>query len=84
MRITLESMMFAERCKFLRDNPNKKGKDYRPGHTYRQGKKLEFRILSDRYGNFHPQILAILRDQKEECDRLTGVLYRVRYNNNAQ
>ena len=40
-----------------------------------KGKKLEFRIPRDRYGNFHPQILAILRDQEEECDRLAGVLY---------
>ena len=38
-------------------------------------RKLEFRIPRDRYGNFHPQILAILRDQEEECDRLVGVLY---------
>ena len=36
---------------------------------------LEFRIPRDRYGNFHPQILAIPRNQEEECDRLTGVLY---------
>ena len=32
-------------------------------------------IMLDRYGNFHPQILAILRDQDEECDRLAGALY---------
>ncbi len=38
-------------------------------------RKLEFRIPRDRYGNFHPQILAILRDREEECDRLAGVLY---------
>ena len=39
------------------------------------GRKLQFRIPRDRYGNFHPQILAILRDQEKECDRLAGVLY---------
>ncbi len=75
MEIMLESMMVAERGEFLRDNSNNKGNGYRPGHTYGQGKKLEFRIPRDRYGNFHPQILAILRDQEEECDRLAGVLY---------
>lgn len=75
MEIMLESMMVAERSEFLRDNPQNKGNGYRPGHTYGQGKKLEFRIPRDRYGNFHPQILAILRDQEEECDRLAGVLY---------
>lgn len=75
MEIMLESMMVAERGEFLRDNPNNKGNGYRPGHTYGQGKKWEFRIPRDRYGNFHPRILAILRDQEEECDRLAGVLY---------
>ncbi len=34
-----------------------------------------FQKVCDRYGNFHPQILAILRDQEEKCDRLAGVLY---------
>ena len=75
MEIMLESMMVAERGEFLADNPGNKGNGYRPGHSYGQGKKLEFRIPRDRYGNFHPQILAILRDQEEECDRLAGVLY---------
>ena len=75
MEIMLESMMFAERGEFLSENPGNKGNGYRPGHSYGQGKKLEFRIPRDRYGNFHPRILAILRDQEEECDRLAGVLY---------
>ena len=75
MEIMLESMMVAERGEFLVENPGNKGNGYRHGHSYGQGKKLEFRIPHDRYGNFHPQILAILRDQEEECDRLAGVLY---------
>ena len=75
MEIMLESMMVAERSEFLRENPSNKGNGYRPGHAYGQGRKLEFRIPRDRYGNFHPQILAILRDQEEECDRLAGALY---------
>ena len=75
MEIMLESMMVAERGEFLADNPGTKGNGYRPGRTYGQGRKLEFRIPRYRYGNFHPQILAILRDQEEECDRLAGVLY---------
>ena len=29
----------------------------------------------DRFGNFHPKILAILRDQEEECEKLAGSLY---------
>ncbi len=75
MEIMLESMMVAERGEFLAENPGNKGNGYRPGSTYGQGRKLEFRIPRDRYGNFHPRILAILRDQEEECDRLAGVLY---------
>ena len=75
MEIMLESMLVAERSEFLVDNPDNKGNGYRPGSTYGHGRKLQFRIPRDRYGNFHPQILAILRDQEEECDRLAGVLY---------
>lgn len=75
MEIMLESMMVAERGEYLRKTPGDKGNGYRSGHAYGQGKKLEFRIPRDRYGNFHPRILAILRDQEEECDRLAGVLY---------
>jgi len=75
MEIMLESMMVAERGEFLSDSQGNKGNGYRIGHTYGNGRKLEFRIPRDRYGNFHPQILAILRNQEEECDRLAGVLY---------
>ena len=75
LEIMLESMMVAERSEFLRTETSNKGNGYRPGHTYGHGRKLEFRIPRDRYGNFHPQILAILRNQEEECDRLAGVLY---------
>lgn len=76
LSIMLESMMMAERGEFLReDSAGNKGNGFRPGRTYGQGKRLEFRIPRDRYGNFHPQILAILRDQEEECEKLAGVLY---------
>ena len=75
LEIMIESMMVAERSEFLRTEASNKGNGYRPGHTYGHGRKLEFRIPRDRYGNFHPQILAILRDQEEECDRLAGALY---------
>ena len=75
MEIMPESMMVAERSEFLHENPQNMGNGYRFGHAYGQGRKLEFRIPRDRYGNFHPRILAILRNQEEECDRLAGVLY---------
>lgn len=75
IEIMPESMMVAERSEFLHENPQNMGNGYRFGHAYGQGRKLEFRIPRDRYGNFHPRILAILRNQEEECDRLAGVLY---------
>ena len=64
MEIMLESIMVAERVEFLREDPQNKGNGYRLGHAYGQGRKLGFRIPRDRYGNFHPRILAILRDQE--------------------
>lgn len=76
LEIMLESMMVAERGEFLRDmGDGNKGNGYRLGHTYGHGRKLEFRIPRDRYGNFHPRILAVLKNQEEECDRLAGALY---------
>ena len=75
MEIMIESMMVAERGEFLADNPGNKGNGYRPGSTYGHGRKLEFRLPRDQYGNFHPQISVILRDQEEECDRLAGGFY---------
>ena len=76
LSIMLESMMLAERGEFLRgDVGANKGNGYRPGRTYGQGKRLEFRIPRDRYGNFPPKILAILQDWEEECERLVGSLY---------
>ena len=75
MEIMLESMMVAERSEFLHENPQNKGNGYRIGYAYGQGRKLEFRIPRDRYGNFNLQVLAILRNQEEECDRLAGTLY---------
>lgn len=67
--------MVAERGEFLHESLSNKGNDYRYRHIYGQGRKMEFRIPRDCYGNFHLRILAILRNQEEECDRLTGVLY---------
>lgn len=76
MEIMIESMMVAERREYLHEDdlPGDKGNGFRVGHTYGQGRTLTFRIPRDRYGNFHPRILAILRSQ-EECKRLAVTLY---------
>ncbi len=77
MEIMLESLMVSERREYLQEEglSGNKCNGYRPGRTYGHGRTLTFRIPRDRYGNFHPRILAILRDQEEECERLAGTLY---------
>lgn len=77
MEMMLERLMLSERKEYL----NKEGlrgnkcNGFRPGRTYGHGRTLNFRIPRDRYGNFHPCILAILREQEDECERLAGSLY---------
>lgn len=77
MEIMFESLMVSERREYLQEEgiAGNKCNGYRPGRTYGHGRTLTFRIPRDRYGNFHPRILAILRDQEEECERLAGTLY---------
>lgn len=75
MELMIESMMKAERREFLDISPGNKGNGYRQGKSYGQGRVLEFRIPRDRFGNFHPTILALLRDQELECEQLASSLY---------
>jgi len=75
MELLIESMMRAERRDFLDSQPGNKGNGYRQGKSYGNGRVLEFRIPRDRYGNFHPTILALLRDQEVECEQLASSLY---------
>ena len=77
MEIMLESLMVSERREYLQEEglAGNKCNGYRPGRSYGHGRTLTFRIPRDRYGNFHPRILAILRDQEDECERLAGTLY---------
>jgi transposase-like protein len=75
MELMIESMMQAERRDFLDSNPDNKGNGFRQGKSYGNGRVLEFRIPRDRYGNFHPTILALLRDQEVECEQLASSLY---------
>ena len=77
MEIMLESLMVSECREYLQEEgiSGNKCNGYRPGRTYGHGRTLTFRIPRDRYGNFHPRILAILCDQEEKCERLAGTLY---------
>ena len=60
MEIMLESLMVSERREYLQEEglAGNKCNGYRPGRTYGHGRTLTFRIPRDRYGNFHPRILA--------------------------
>ncbi len=62
MEIMIESMMLAERREFLDHAEGNKGNGFRHGRAFGQGRVLEFRIPRGRYSNFHPKILALLRD----------------------
>lgn len=75
MELLIESMMRSERRDFLDSNVGNKGNGYRQGKSYGNGRVLEFKIPRDRYGNFHPRILALLRDQEVECEQLASSLY---------
>ena len=75
MELLIEGMMRAERRHFLDSDPGNKGNGYRQGDSYGNGRVLEFKIPRDRYGNFHPTILALLRDQEVECEQLASSLY---------
>jgi putative transposase len=75
MELMIESIMRAERQDFLDNNPDNKGNGFRQGKSYGNGRVLEFRIPRDRYGNFHPTILALLKDQEVECEQLASSLY---------
>ena len=63
MALMIAPMMKAELRDFLDTSPGNKGNGYRQGKSYGQGRVLEFRSPRDRFGNFHPTILALLRDQ---------------------
>lgn len=69
--------MVSERREYFRENTasGNKCNGFRPGHSYGHDRTLTFRIPRNRYGNFHPRILAILRHREDECKRLAGTLY---------
>jgi transposase-like protein len=76
MEWILNALMRHERSEHLLGEPtSNKANGFRPGRTYGQGKILELRIPRDRNGQFYPRILALLRDQQGEIDRLVSSLY---------
>lgn len=75
LEMTLNAIMKAERTEELTGQPGNKANGYRPGKVYGNGKLLELRIPRDRNGQFYPKMLALLRSQQAETDRLVSALY---------
>ena len=71
----LEILMKSER-----EIHNENYSDYSNGYRYRKiygsGKLLELQVPRTRNGNFYPMILALLKDQQEEAQRVAYSLYR--------
>lgn len=75
LETSFEFMMLAERKEFLSKSNGNKGNGYRLGHSYGDGQRLEFRIPRDRLGLFTPKLLDELREKREKCNELVGLLY---------
>lgn len=75
LEFTLNAMMSRERELHLEDAQANKGNGYRPGKVYGHGKLLELRIPRDRNGEFYPRVLALLRSQQAETDKIVSALY---------
>lgn len=75
LQMVVNSAMVAERREYLDNDSANKGNGYRLGRTYGNGKVLELRIPRDRNGGFYPKMLALLREQEAEIDRLVSALY---------
>ena len=75
LEFTLNALMKNERSLHLEAADANKANGYRPGRVYGHGKLLELRIPRDRNGEFYPQVLALLRSQQAETDKLVSALY---------
>lgn len=75
LKMILESLMKSERKVHLQDDDSNKANGFRMGKVYGHGKLLELRIPRDRNGHFYPKLLALLRHQQAETDRLVSALY---------
>ncbi|MFO7847822.1 MAG: transposase [Balneolaceae bacterium] len=75
LEITLNAMMKHERSLHLSDADDNKANGYRHGRVYGHGKLLELSIPRDRNVEFHPKVLALLRSQQAETDKLVSTLY---------
>jgi len=71
---SLESIMRAEREEYKQSNSDVSN-GYRPRKSIGRGKILELQVPRTRNGNFKPALLALLKDQEQECRRIAFQLY---------
>ena len=74
LKMSLESLMKSERTIHNESNLDSSN-GFRPRRTFGRGKILELRVPRTRSGSFYPLILALLKDQEEECKKIAFKLY---------
>ena len=74
LKMSLESLMKSERTIHNESNLDSSN-GFRPRKTFGRGKILELRVPRTRSGSFYPLILALLKDQEEECKKIAFKLY---------
>ena len=74
LRMSLEALMLAERGEHNALTGDS-GNGFRSRKTLGRGKLLELRVPRSRSGAFYPVLLALLRDQEEECRKVAFSLY---------
>jgi len=74
LQMSLEAIMKAEREEYNQDHSDVSN-GYRKRKSLGRGKILELQVPRSRNGNFRPALLALLKDQEEECRRIAFNLY---------
>jgi putative transposase len=75
MTLTLEGLMKAERALWNSTHEDVSN-GFRPRRVFGDGKMLSLQVPRTREGNFYPMLLATLKDQQEEAQKLVYQLYR--------
>jgi putative transposase len=74
LKLSLESIMRSERNEFNQQQSDVSN-GYRLGSILGHGGRLELSIPRSRHHNFYPLILALVKEQNEECKTLAYELY---------
>lgn len=74
LKLSLESIMRSERNEFNKDQSDVSN-GYRLSSILGHGGKLELTIPRSRHHNFYPLILALVKEQNEECKTMAYELY---------